>query len=43
LRPDGSEAREIADEGAVADAAALGARAGEALRAQIPAGFMQAH
>jgi hydroxymethylbilane synthase len=43
LRPDGSEAREIVDEGAVADAAALGARAGEALRAQIPAGFMQAH
>jgi hydroxymethylbilane synthase len=42
LRPDGSDAREIADEGARADAAAIGARAGEALRAQIPAGFMLA-
>jgi hydroxymethylbilane synthase len=40
LRPDGSESREIAEEGAVAEAAAIGLRAGEALRAQIPAGFM---
>lgn len=42
LRPDGSEAREISAEGAAGEAEALGRRAGEALRAQIPPGFMLA-
>ena len=42
LRPDGSEAREISAEGAAGEAEALGRRAGEALRAQIPPGFMGA-
>jgi hydroxymethylbilane synthase len=40
LRPDGSEAREIAGAGPVLDAYAIGEQAGLALRADLPPGFM---
>lgn len=40
LRSDGSEAFEIYDEGPLAEAAAIGARAGRALLARLPAGIL---
>ena len=40
LRPDGSEAVEVAREGPAADAARIGREAGEDLRARLPAGFL---
>ena len=43
LRPDGSEWREITDSGLIAEAAAIGTRAGTALRAQLPADFLTQH
>lgn len=42
LRPDGSEWREVADEGLRSEAAALGARAGRALKAITPPDFLSA-
>ena len=39
LRPDGSDSREVAGEGFVSDAAAIGRAAGEELRARLPSGF----
>jgi hydroxymethylbilane synthase len=41
LRPDGSEAIEVAHQGAVADAVALGREAGLDLKARMPAGFLK--
>ena len=43
LRPDGSEWREITDSGLIAEAAAIGTRAGTALRTQLPADFLTQH
>ena len=40
LRPDGSDAVEVAREGPAADAARIGRDAGEDLRARLPAGFL---
>lgn len=40
LRPDGSEAVEVAHDGAAADAARIGRDAGEELRARLPSGFL---
>ncbi|HEX8165241.1 MAG TPA: hydroxymethylbilane synthase [Beijerinckiaceae bacterium] len=40
LRPDGSDAIEVAREGPPADAARIGRDAGEDLRARLPAGFL---
>ncbi|HEX8665057.1 MAG TPA: hydroxymethylbilane synthase, partial [Beijerinckiaceae bacterium] len=40
LRPDGSDAVEVAREGPAADAARIGREAGEDLRARLPAGFL---
>lgn len=40
LRPDGSDWREVSDEGPRGQAEEIGARAGEALRAITPAGFL---
>ena len=42
LRPDGSEAVEVARSGAAADAAALGREAGLDLRRRLPADFLAA-
>ncbi|MGO4843887.1 hydroxymethylbilane synthase, partial [Rhizobiaceae sp. 2RAB30] len=39
LRPDGREAHEIADEGPAAEAALIGRRAGEAVRAKAGTNF----
>lgn len=41
LRPDGSEAIEVAREGVVPDAAALGREAGLDLKGRMPAGFLK--
>ncbi len=40
LRPDGSQACEVADSGAVGEAEAIGARAGRSLLERMPAGFL---
>ncbi len=40
LRPDGSQALDVVDEGAAIDAESIGRRAGQSLLARMPAGFL---